>query len=347
MKISLIIVQFLYVCLSFFGFVKFYVWQQILEIAYGSGIFKQSFFTHDEILNQVPHPNLHIFDLILSGHIHALRYSIMLPIILISNLFNIQLNKIFSIFICFLIVYLSKILTTLFVKIFWHSDQKKINYIYNLFFFLFFLLLSFFMNGRMVIGLFGMTLLLNNIIVWNLYGRSLRKFLLMSLISLYFTCISTGCFITTTITLFVNMYFVFYEKKTFMFSNKNKNDFIFIFISATIVIYLFIIFAKKNVSFFGGEYNSLILMLAHGYGSVFITGSHLTQMIAFLSAIVFLLVSSFIFSNFKKLNVPLVSVVISCICGAFGYSTLTMAIPGLAVILLWSICTLGVNQQGS
>lgn len=197
-------------------------------------------------------------------HPHGMRYLLVSPVYLISDLTQVAPDKILSLFVVSMCVTISIALTHV-VALF----QRVKNYWeLNFYFFLFFAILSLFMNGRLIYGLCAYSLMAYSFFLL-MKGKKefgIKKQILpacLITLGILFSSISSGVAISFYAICFSSIcLYLFYS-----YRHKIKFNYpIIIYMSVLFLLYTPIILCllNKNLSFFGEGYEAILSMTQHG-----------------------------------------------------------------------------------
>ena len=254
-------------------------------------------------------------------HAHLLRYLLVFPIFWLADEIGVDFDAIYRAFAFVLLFFISRNCSKI-------ADFYNFgNVVFTAFFFaLTFSLVSVFMNGRIIFAFCGFSYLLAQIHRWEdgLIGNF--KVFTGLLISLFLCSVSTGTFLLCIICIMVWLPFVFHRRKgslslyitTFLFA-----------ISPLISFYIL-----KNVTFYGGGFEGLINMLNHGAGVVLHDFSPVLVSLIVLNVAALTICTFGLLKKYKRYALITLFLAASAFAGLFGFSTLTLGLIPLSVILL-------------
>lgn len=294
----------IYIVLILLGIKDFSIWGQITYYL------STDFDMNNKVL-------LHLFE---ESHPHFLRILILYFIYQFSLLLSLDVNLVYNLV---LLLFLYK--TYLFIKniiIDIYGDLKYSILTILLFYFL----LSFFMNGRIIFAIFGNTLLLYTLF-FNSYSIKNKitnfKFIFMIVGSLIFTSVSSGTLIVCLSTILI-FYFLTIVLNFPFIKKKILYKIIFIFALCLSFIPLIIKFINKNLDFYDG---SFLKMLEHGFGKYL--EIYIYPIIILLFFLPFFIMFGYYFLyNNKYFVLPFSLIISSFFIGLFGYSSLFSGISG-------------------
>ncbi len=295
---------FIYAILIILGIKEFSIWQQITYYL------STDFDMNNKVL-------LHLFE---ESHPHFLRILILYFIYQFSLLLSLDVNLVYS-----LVLLIFLYITYIFIKNIIIDIYGDVKYSI-LTILLFYFLLSFFMNGRIIFAIFGNTLLLNAIF-FNTYSIKNKinnfKLIFMIVLSLIMTSVSSGTFMVCLLSILIFYFlttvfsFPFIKKKIFYVE-------IFIFMLIIFFMPLIIRFINKNLDFYDG---SFFKMLEHGFGKYLEV--YIYPILIFLFLLPFFLMFGYsLLYNNKYFVLPFSLIISSLFIGLFGYSSLFSGISG-------------------
>ena len=180
-----------------------------------------------------------------------------------------------------------------------------------------------FMNGRGVLSWFGWILVI--FLIRKPIGSKYSIFeILLFIVAALCSSVSTGTFVVVFSAVIISFAYRF-------FKSKYKQDIFIIVLLSTIFSKYFIVSFSKNIDFYDYGDGFMANMLSHGLGGI------LSQNITLLLGIsIILMISPFVF-DFIIRNVGFIGNVIlitPLIGGIFGFTTLTLAVPALVLMLV-------------
>lgn len=265
---------------------------------------------------------------------HSFRYAAMYPIVVASEKLGIDENFFFSCIVLMMGFFTALLISASLLKL---QNEKKFGNAASFFISTTIVLLLFNMNGRGAVALFGYALLVN-IIVKSETGR---KFSIGMLVNLFFallcSSVSSGTLAVscTTLLLYVlkNLRDMLLKILNLRFSKEKFKNFLVGLVCLITFLGMVLVGVRKNLDFYGVGYGGVVNMLSHGLGAVLrplLDGLTLPLLIA-------IVVSGMVAINsiVKRSRYPLISrtLAITIMFGFFGYTTLSMAIVPLLVLL--------------
>lgn len=311
--------------LAFLNLLEFKIWSQITYI------------------NQIE-----IFNYFEAGLlVHIPRYFVVLPSFYFGDIFKVNENFVFTIYV----ILLASLTSLIWIKIqeIIVSKKKYINFSFIIPF-----ILLYFINGRFIFSLFGLSLLL--LILVKIRLNIYEPYMLIGFVlSFLFTSVSSGTFsvallsiIVTSRRAFINYLFA----GSYVIKILKILCFAFVFL---VLFYLFYLFFNKNLTFYGGGFGGAHNMLSHGLGFIlnptplleycgFDTGflcsiSLMINSSAFVYLLLifcFLIVFLYFLLYLYICKIHLFAkqlIVVSIVCGVFGFTAL-MSIFFVAPIFL-------------
>jgi len=263
---------------------------------------------------------------------HALRYTLVYPILILSELSGIDYNIIFSGTVIFLLYQTGRYIfkTAVIIDSRFSSSKFVIIIIYVILTALFLL-----MNGRISFAFMGYTLLLYSS-VQVVYTDSFKlSGLPLMILGVVMCSVSSGVIVSAIATLAATFIL---ELITILKKRKLKWSilyFFFVFLFVFFSIYDFVLIGiSKNLLFYGGGYSGFLAMFDHGFGRVLIPLLSLFNVYSLISTIVIVFV--ILILAISKMPDPFLlgTILITITGGAFGMSTLSISIIPLLVYFL-------------
>lgn len=313
--IFLLIATYSLACL--FGILNFHLWGQVVTL----------WDDNTEISSLLLHP-------------HGMRYLLVYPIFVVSDLLNVSYNWLFSNTVIILIITITRHVIKAVEEI-QHGLTKSDKDILFLLICSFFMALSLFMNGRILFALTGSAILINILISWdkhNLWGIVLPLFLIVFLSS-----VSSGTLVVSIIT-FIS--FLIYKSMTTGLKYSKNHMLLILFAGILATVFpLLKILVMKNINFYGGGWDGLIAMLAHGLGKVFLVVD--SDVLALILLTLALTVMLFLMSYhyYKRMIIPIFFIALSLAGGLFGKSTLMMFLPPFIVVVCVMLFHSNLNKH--
>jgi hypothetical protein len=271
------------------------------------------------------------------SHPHGLRYLVTWPVIALAEYFDIDRNKIFSLFVILNITACAILTSWAQSRLSKDVEKRWVGWFYL--YFPIFLMLSYPMNGRLSYMLLGTALILFSYISWvRIIIRQkpfwrIVPYVLLNILALSLLSVSSGCFT-------VGLVVILLHSIVFLIIAQNWVSRIFYSVInlASMTGFLFIqwLFIKKNLVFYDG---SLLGMLVHGPGEIITVINPSRALLSFLIATaVFasLLIGQqlkFFIRQQPFLITPLLLVIVSLVIGLYGYSTLLTGTTALLVLV--------------
>ena len=262
---------------------------------------------------------------------HLLRYMLVYPIFVLSDQTGINADKLFSA-ICFVMLFFTVRCCTKMANYCFHKGELY----FIIFFALLFLLISAFMNGRIIFAFLGFSYLL--LAVQNWEKMNLSNFGLLSRIfpALFLCSVSSGTFLSCFNGLIL---------WSFVFINRTKRS---IFYYILILLFVFSpilkLYLLKNINFFGGGFVGFVNMLSHGVGKIFLVigFDSLIFLILIFANLTIIGISLLYYDRYHRLYFIFLGSSIAS--GFFGYSTLSLAIVPASIIMA-SYSALAISRE--
>ena len=262
---------------------------------------------------------------------HALRYSLIYPILVISEQIGLDYDLLFTTVVLLVGFFTIRNLHRTSALI---SGSSRITTLSQFATAAFMTTLFFNMNGRISFAFLGYTMICL-VIFRNHYLRefTVGSFLKL-LVGLILASVSSGTLVSTTLAFLIGVYFeVFRSVKR---GRLSRLSIVLILSSAALGVFYFqnlMAGIKKNIAYYGGDAEALLRMLEHGFGKALLPANGAIELpSAILIVLVIASLSSLMMSQMRHgLLLHLLTAAIAC--GAFGYSTLALAAIPLIILL--------------
>ena len=301
--------SFFYIVSVFLGYVDFSLWGQVDYIHS----------TETRLAIWLHHP-------------HFTRYLLVYPVYLLADHLKTEPNYIFSVLVSLLIIHASKLTGKTIEKFIYFKRARSSSL-------LLFVVLSFFMNGRIVFPLVAMAMLMLLLVRWWFgYYDSVLKTLCAIIIIFWLSSVSSGTFSVVYILLIYWLAeLLFHIIKQQSISNTNMRLLFSLLISISLLLPPFFVFLRKNLSYYGADLLNFMQLLQHGFGTIFFQFSTTITVLLILLMIVGGINILYILIFLPKYRPLLAGVLIGVAGGSFGYSTLAMALPPVIVLFIVSV----------
>lgn len=298
-----------YVALVVTGVVEFKLWGQV-EYLYNIGV--------------------EAVDIIYSGkvyHGHNARYILVYPVYWLSEILGLDRNYIFSIYVLLVVIVSSRLLSLILLQL--GGCKRSSAYLLSMGALTG---LSLYMNGRIMFSLFAMIFLMFMLLCWHQkINVKPSMALFSSFLILLCASVSSGTFTVVYLTLvFWLFWIVFRSIRRKIIRKEDIRVGGPVFASVLMFSPLLVNYLEKNMEFYDG---SLLSMLEHGMGKVFISNDIAYSFLMTFIVITVLIIYFMGFIAYEKYRPVLVPLVISVAGGSFGYSTLVMAFPSIFVLV--------------
>lgn len=254
---------------------------------------------------------------------HFLRYILVLPIFFISELFSQDIDAVFKVVCTFNLALITKNCISL--SSFYLN--KNIGLITS-FYILVFIIISAFMNGRIVFSFLGYSYLLLSLHKWEASKVTDIRFIYNIFLSLMLCSVSTGTFLSCIILLTIWMISssIFKRKKFFI---RLYMLVLFLLLSPIIILYL-----SKNIIFYGGGLEGFINMLNHGAGALFSELGLEILILLIINSSLILIIFALFFNIHGIYRLQALIIFTSLFAGLYGYSTLALSLIPISLFLL-------------
>lgn len=265
-------------------------------------------------------------------HPHVLRYLLVYPFFTISEYMGIDYDSMFMVVVPILVL----VLLELIVKSAAYFTGLKVTVVEYVFLSILLILMSSFMNGRMLFSLVGFALILYGMLYWKnnqYYLRVKTACVLLFLSGLFLMSVSSGTFMVGLVAVSMFLLMNVFRSNSWI----TKVGFSITLLMAFVLIYPMVeVLVMKNIDYYGG----VIPMLNHGVGRIFLIIEMELLVLLVLSVIVFLLIQFFLIKFYKHFKVLVYLLSVPLVIGLFGNSTLSMALIPLLVLFTIFITSL-------
>lgn len=267
-------------------------------------------------------------------NLHAVRYLIAYPAVMISDIGNMTLNEAFTIYTCMAFNLICFLLFKLLKRLHGLTDLNRIISISLL------VLLSFAMNGRLIYAFLGIILILEVEYKFMEDSTGILPLKFSEIIGLILTMVSSGTMTVTAVFLLVMSLIQWKERK------RKKEKYGLIFVNLILIFPLLskffpylIRFLIKNTDYYGGGFYGFIGAMQHGFGRFFYTSNAKIYILLAVSALLLLSVNALLFIYFvickKNKYLPIFLIMNICIYGGiFGFSTALLGLLPVMVLIL-------------
>lgn len=273
--------------------------------------------SHFELWGQVNHlRGTNLVDLDPFSQAHFLRYALVLPIFILSDLFSLDADYIFGL-VAVCLIYFITINVSYLIALSSNLTKKELEFIQLLLLIIISFIVAF-MHGRILFAMCGFSLIVSRCLAWEVLVISYKRMLLLILIGLFLCTVSTGTFLVAVCFLTA---WQFLSHKVKM---RHRLPFLLFLIALSPLLILFVM---KNIDFYGGGVSGAINMLTHGVGAIFYQYESVTL---FLLLSIFMFILFFIalfFIVLKGQRIALIAISSAVFGGMFGLSTLSVGVP--------------------
>lgn len=265
------------------------------------------------------------------AHPHALRYALLYPVLVASDHFGIDRDVLFTailVLICFFTIRNIHATAAVLLK------ARHAAYLAQAFGATLIVLLFFMMNGRIGFAFLGYSMLLRVIFSHSIDRRFSFGSLLAALVGLALCSVSSGTLVSAALSLAIASYFEIC--RCIRLSRLTRTAF-FIFLACLILgglLFRYLVVGIfKNITFYGGGSDGILRMLEHGFGSTLYPALNAVGLpvVVLVVAVMAILVAALLFQLKHALLLHLLLAALAC--GAFGYSTLTLAAVPFVILV--------------
>jgi len=290
------------------GVVAFTMWSQIIDLIKGGATLTSIDFTTQA---------------------HALRFTLMWPVIQFSALTGAELDWVFSWVVAAVVLLTAHLVDRTRGLVVdevwrWHAGRAVS--------FGVFVGLSLFMNGRLSFAFLGMALLLYVLMRRGLGRASNLRTVVWFPLVLWLTSVSSGTFTVALGTMMVWAVTLLFTR----YPSVRLRDAVLLAPLAAGALALspvMLLYIRKNVDYYGGGIEGFFNMLNHGPGMVIATvGPEIVTPLAIIGLLLGGFLVAVVLTRNRAIAPPTVAVVVSMAVGVFGFSTLLMGLPGLVVL---------------
>ena len=256
----------------------------------------------------------------LSSEAHLLRYLLVYPIFVLSDQTGLNADYLFRL-LCFVMLFLTIRHCTKMAD--YYLQKNELYFI--ICFALLFLLLSAFMNGRIIFAFLGFSYLLLSVQNWEKKQLSNLGLCLRIFPVLFLCSVSSGTFLSCLLGLILwSVVFVNRPKKSLYL----YGFMLLVVLSPVVNLYVF-----KNINFYGGGFSGFVNMLNHGAGKIFhlVDFASLTLIILIIAHLSVIGIALLYYE--KKYRLHLLFTASCMVAGLFGYSTLSLAIIPVSILM--------------
>lgn len=307
----------------------------MLILGYLEHLIKFTFFPQAYELYKI---NKSLFFWFSQKNLHAVRYLIAYPAVIISNFNQITLGKAFTIYTCIVFVLIGFFFLRLLKRIHGLTNFNRILGLSLL------MVLAFVMNGRLIYAFLGIILILDAEYKFSEHKIDVLMLKLSEIIGLILSMVSSGT-MTVTAAFILTMNFIQWKDR------KGTRDryslilinFVLLFPLLDKFLPYFYRFLIKNTDYYGGGFNGFIGAMQHGLGRFFYTAN--TEVyILIISIALFILFINILFWWWliiykKNKYIPLLLVINICMYGGvFGFSTGLLGMLPVTALILSTYC---------
>lgn len=261
---------------------------------------------------------------------HTLRYLVMYPVFVAEQFTGLDRHYIYSYFA--LAAYLSTIyLNDVLVEEKFHGSTRL--HFYKVLVCVFYTCLFALMSGRLPIAFCGYSFVVAAILLSAKADRWYLRTIGLSVVGVLLCTVSSGTFFSAILCLIGAL-----TISVLLFGHMQRS--VRLLMATLVVLAVFniqipVIF-MASFSYFGNGISALRGMFSHGYGAIILDNLVLSILIGIIlaSGVLASLLTIKVKLSERTLNIALITIIAICL-GAFGYSSLLMAlVPGLFLVLM-------------
>lgn len=278
------------------------------------------------------------YELLKALHPHIFRYIIVYPALLVHRLTAQSVHTAYSLYCLVLLSGIFVVMRN--INCILHNRKRKL---INVVCFVMLAITAFFMNGRIIPAFLGILILIEYFCrlfdlsqdgkISRINAYDISKILFGFLL----TTVSSGTMIVSFLLICICLVIIYCIQKKPMLTVP-----VVIMLAGWLLFTLcFIAFMTyRNLAYYR---NSIVGLLGHGLGGVF--SQYILVLVALFLAVpvIFIALSTLLYWSYNHCRalIPVVlTIPFAAICGLFGISTATMAIPALIVLLLFPMPTI-------
>lgn len=300
----------------------------ILSLA---GIVQFAFFSQALVLYEI---NENLFFWFSEGNLHAVRFMIAYPAVLISKINALTLNEAFTVYSCMAFA----LIGFFFLRLL--KNTKGLTAFNRGVGLALLIILSLFMNGRLIYAFLGIVLILDAEWKYKKYKKGVVPLKISEITGLILTMVSSG-------TMTIASVFILFMNGIQWIESKEKRERRKLLAVNILLIYpfvdrflpYFIRFLIKNIDYYGGGFQGAVGVMQHGFGRFFYTENTNVYFLIVAAALLVVSINMLFFVEYivrtKNPYLPIMLIANLCIYGGvFGFSTGLLALlPIMALIL--------------
>lgn len=282
-----------------------------------------------------------LFFWFLEGHFHAIRFLIAYPAYSISLFFDLKLDIAYGYYCAIIFSLIFSYLVAIKEKI----ENKNNNLYTNCLFYIFVLLLSIVMNGRICFAFLGFAILIYELddIYFDVNQKNRKKRYINIPLGIILSTVSSG-----TMVVCVALLLIVFLKKAVDYYKKKKRNYKKIFIAMCIMLPIVVKgmgyvlqMINKNLLFYGGGFIGAVNMLQHGIGRIFGAPSGIMIVWLILMGVITIIINLMIIVHIKKSRylVLIIGINISFYGLFVGFST-----GSLMLVPICIVCIIGFER---
>lgn len=268
-----------------------------------------------------------------AGNIHAIRYSVMYPVVWLADAVGLPADRVFSFVLVAVFFLLAMVVSKVLSIVKTGSTGRWRTYFPE--FFAFFALVSMVMNGRIALAMLGLSTIMLAQVKWQTgIERSVGALAGYTLLGIVLSGVSTGTFL---VAMFIAAVFTMVVPLA-RWPVIRRGDLTLFAIGGLItaaVSPIILMSAEKNLAFYGGGFEGLLRMLSHGAGAFLPRDMAMLGLVGLLLALLcgaYLRRARRLFTRQAPTG-PIEGVALSVVLlGPFGYSTMLACLPAIAIL---------------
>ena len=193
---------------------------------------------------------------------HILRYLVIHPVYQISSISGLDLGLVYSFYVIFSALCISKIWDS--VRKSYLTPKPSFSFLIGIPF-----IVLFFINGRFIFGLLGLSILLGCVVSLE-FKKFKIKHILLIIVGFFFSSVSSGMFFVGVLFTTVSIFDIYRRRPKFITLPMK----VVLIVPIIFVGYFSFVFLQKNLTYFIVHTGSILGILRHGLGFLFISDAY-------------------------------------------------------------------------
>ena len=268
-------------------------------------------------------------------HPHAARFAVMFPVIFIAQMLKVKPDIVFSYTIVVVMTALSYLIARI-LSITVCGNLVNVRRLFPLAF-VPIVILSLVMNGRIALAMLGIMLIISGqVTLESGLTKSKWSYFATQIVGTFFASVSSGSIVIA----FLSVVTYNLIGPLLLWPKIRRTDLrrLSVGIFASLLVIPFVLIGlKKNIDFYGGDDAALTHILKHGFGRFFPTVPELAIGLVLVIASFAVVLWVIFLSRLRRggMESPLlIAVLLACMGGIFGVSTLVSCLPVVYLLIL-------------